>query len=236
MNRQGIFNFKQFSISHTNSSMKVGTDAVLLGSWVDVSNTKKILDIGTGCGIIALMLAQRSQANIDAIDIDSDSIEEASSNFNKSPWAKRLNAHHKSLQNYLTESTLKYDLIVSNPPFFQNSLLPEKENLKFAKHNLSLSFDELLRSSAQLLNPSGRFAVILPCDVNDQFVKLARISGLFLHKQLNFIPAPNKAANRSILIFGFSKIGQTNISSLTIRDEKRNFNKEYIQLTDDFHL
>jgi tRNA1Val (adenine37-N6)-methyltransferase len=235
MSKEELFNFKQFSISHANSSMKVGTDAILLGSWVDVSETETILEIGTGCGIIALMLAQRSNAIIDAIDIDKGSIEEAASNFKNSPWPERLHAHHVSLQNFLNDSNVKYDLIVSNPPYFQNSLLPAKENLKFAKHNVTLSYNELLRSSAQLLNPNGRFVVILPQETTGHFIKLAGSSLLFLHHQLITFPTPNKVANRSILVFGLSTIDEKRFSSLIVRHENGFYSIDYKNLTKDFH-
>jgi tRNA1Val (adenine37-N6)-methyltransferase len=235
MCRKDLFKFRQFSISHANSSMKVGTDAILLGSWVDVSEATTILDIGTGCGIIALMLAQRSRANIDAIDIDKGSIEEAALNFKNSPWPDRLHAHHASLQSFLNDSSVKYDLIVSNPPYFQNSLLPAKENLKFAKHNLTLSYNELLRASAQLLNPNGRFVVILPQETTGHFIKLAETPKLFLHHQLIVFPTPKKAANRSILVFGLSTIDEKRFSSLIVRDENGFYSFDYKNLTKDFH-
>ena len=117
MGTENNFRFKQFNISHAGASMKVGTDAILLGSWTDVSNTNKILDIGTGCGIIALMLAQRSQAIIDAIDIDKSSIDEAAINFDNSPWKGRLRSIHSSVQDFSKKTNTKYDLIVSNPPY-----------------------------------------------------------------------------------------------------------------------
>ncbi|MCD4665845.1 MAG: methyltransferase [Bacteroidales bacterium] len=116
------FHFKQFNISDENSAMKVGTDAVLLGAWTDISETNNILDVGTGSGIVATILAQRSEANIDAIDIDKGSIDDAENNFDNCPWKNRLTAIHSSLQEYVKFTSKKYDLIVSNPPFFSNSL------------------------------------------------------------------------------------------------------------------
>lgn len=235
MGKQEIFNFKQFGISHAKSSMKVGTDAILLGSWIDVSNTNTILDIGTGCGIIALMLAQRSRAKIDAIDIDKGSIEEASENFNNSQWDNRLQAIHSSLLTYQENSTLKYDLIVSNPPYFQNSLLPSTEKLKLAKHNITLSYDDLIQSTEKLLSPHGRLAVILPSESAEHFIHKAEKAKLFLSGQLSIYPSPVKAAKRMILVFGHTKIDKIKSSGLILRNENEEFTEEYKQLTGDFH-
>jgi tRNA1Val (adenine37-N6)-methyltransferase len=235
MNGQGIFSFKQFNISHTNSSMKVGTDATLLGSWVDVSNTKKILDIGTGCGIIALMLAQRSNARIDAIDIDKASIKEATSNFNNSPWPFRLHSHHTSLQSYQMAAATKYDLIVSNPPFFQNSLLPKKENLRLAKHNTALTYTELFKASVALLTTDGRLTIILPFDDSENVTELANACGLHLQQQLSIFNTSNKPAKRIILGFGLSIPIKVEVDQIVIRDLEANFTAEYRQLTEAFH-
>jgi tRNA1Val (adenine37-N6)-methyltransferase len=137
--------------------MKVGTDAVLLGAWADVSGAKSILDIGTGCGVIALMLAQRSNAVVDAVDIDEQSAKQAAENFKNSPW--KLNVFNTSIQKFEHD---RYDLIVSNPPFFSKSLLPPKAHRKLARHTESLSFAELFEAAERLLAPSGRFAIIVP--------------------------------------------------------------------------
>ena len=235
MSKQDIFRFKQFDISHARSTMKVGTDAILLGSWADVANTNTILDIGTGCGIIALMLAQRSQAKIDAIDIDRASIEEASFNFENSPWGDRLQAYHLSLQSYHENSTSKYDLIVSNPPFFQNSLLPTKEKQQIAKHNFSLSYTELVALSAKMLNPKGRFAIILPHENAGQFLNLAESLKLYLQEQLEIFPTRDKSAKRVILVFGLTEIKKKNFSDLILRNKNGAFTKGYMKLTSDFH-
>jgi tRNA1Val (adenine37-N6)-methyltransferase len=235
MSKKDIFRFKQFSISHVRSGMKIGTDAILLGSWVNTFASRTILDIGTGCGIIALMLAQRSEAMIEAIDIDKASIEEAFSNFENSPWAGQLHAHHTSLQNLCKNSTSKYDLIVSNPPYFQNSLHPSGEKLKLAKHNLTLSYDELLRSSAKLLNPGGRLAVIIPFDARDHFIKTANSLGLYLSKQLSVHSSPSRPAIRIILVFDTLNKKIFDSATLTIRTKDNAYTDEYKTLTHTFH-
>ena len=235
MYKKDLFSFKQFNISHANSSMKVGTDAVLLGSWVEVSGAKKILDIGTGCGIIALMLAQRSNARIDAIDIDKGSVKEATSNFNNSPWPSRLHSHHISLQSYQIVAKTKYDLIVSNPPFFQNSLLPKKENLRLAKHNTTLTYTELFKASISLLSADGQLTIILPFDDSDNVKALANTYGLHLQQQLSIFNTSNKPARRIILDFGLSIPIKVELDQIVIRDLEANFTAGYRQLTEAFH-
>jgi len=207
----------------------------MLGSWVDVSGTKKILDVGTGCGIVALMLAQRSNAIIDAIDIDKNSVDEATMNFKNSPWPDRLYAFHIALQNYTNHSAPKYDLIVSNPPFFQNSLLPKKENLQLAKHNTTLNYPEFIGASVSRLTNKGRLAVILPVNVSDDFVKLANSFELKLQKQLIVFPTSHKPAKRVIHVFGFSTSKTMKLNTIVIRDSNSKYTEKYRQLTKAFH-
>src|SRR5436190_6902240 len=138
------FRFKQFTIHQDKCAMKVGTDSVLLGSWVDTAQATDILDIGTGSGIIALMLAQKSFAQIDAIDVDGNACEQAEENFKSSPWMDRLHVIHQSFQDYATGTEKKYDLIVSNPPYFQDAFKPAEESKLKAKHGDLLCFAELV--------------------------------------------------------------------------------------------
>lgn len=142
--------------------MKVGTDAVLLGAWADISGAKSILDIGTGCGVIALMLAQRAaDANVAAVEIDDLSAHQAGENFKNSPFAQRLKIFHTRIQDF-KDDAVKFDLIVSNPPFFSKSLLPPNARRTIARHTEALSFDELFGAAERLLSPSGRFSIIVP--------------------------------------------------------------------------
>src|SRR5688572_22601587 len=156
------FHFKQFSVRHDRSGMKVGTDGVLLGAWVEVKNAKRLLDIGTGTGVIALMLAQRTQPNvtIDAIEIDRDAIEDASENFSSSPWSNRFTLHRGRVQEFSTSK--KFDIIVSNPPYFIDSYKPPNDQRIIARHAESLSFEDLLRVSEKLLEENGTLNVVLP--------------------------------------------------------------------------
>lgn len=215
--------------------MKVGTDAVLLGSAIDVKKTNTILDVGTGSGVIALMLAQRFAAKIDAIDIDKSSIEEAKINFRSSPWSTRLDVIHSSLQNFVKKSDKKYDLIVSNPPFFENSLESPDPKKKLSKHSNTLSHQELLICVAKLLSPKGSFEVILPYSEREKFIILALIENLYCKKELVIFPKKPKEAKRIIL--GFSKEKQKVWKSeMTIRKADNSYTDEYISLTKDFYL
>ena len=230
------FRFKQFNISDENSAMKVGTDAVLLGASVDVSETNNILDVGTGSGIVATMLAQRSKANIDAIDIDKASIEDAQNNFHNCPWKNRLTAIHSSLQEYVKITSKKYDLIVSNPPFFSNSLKSLIYARSLSKHDEELTHKELLSGVKKLINSDGRFNVILPFSQITNFKENALIENFYCSKQLIIYPKYSKPANRIILEFSQERQKYLSEAKLTIRNNDNSFTKEYTDLTREFYF
>lgn len=163
--------------------MKVGTDGVLLGAWVPVKDAQYVLDIGTGCGLVALMIAQRtSSAQIDAVEIEEASYHEAVLNAANSPWSHRLSIYHGAIQDFNPDR--RYDLIVSNPPFFRNSLKSPVASRNTARHTESLSHNALLENAARLLTPQGRLCVILPDREGLEFVARARDYGLFCLSQL----------------------------------------------------
>jgi len=231
------FRFKQFSVEHDRSSMKVGTDGVLLGVAADVDGATKILDAGTGCGVIALVLAQRCSAKITAIDIDKLSVEEAAVNFRNSPWADRLIAFNESLQAHAVFGTDQYDAIVSNPPFFQNSLKNPDEKKMRARHNDALPFDELLESSARLLMPEGSLWVTLPLTESQVFEEFAKQNGFLTEYRMLIHPKPGRAANRVIQKFTRKQHRNELVSdSLTIRNEDNTFTEAYQKLTAEFYL
>src|SRR5688572_28245976 len=186
------FHFKQFSVRHDRSGMKVGTDGVLLGAWVEVKNAKRLLDIGTGTGVIALMLAQRTQPDvtIDAIEIDPDAIEDASENFSSSPWSNRFTLHRGRVQEF---SSKKFDILVSNPPYFIDSYKPPNDQRIIARHSESLSFEDLLRVSEKLLTENGTLNVILPYTEGLQFIDLAEKSGYYCSRKWSFRTREEKA-------------------------------------------
>lgn len=230
------FQFKQFSIRDENSALKVGTDAVLLGAYINTKNSKYILDIGCGSGIIALMMAQKSNSTIDAIDIDLESVQEAKINFGNSPWSERLNAMFTSLSDYVKQSKKKYDLIISNPPFFNNSLKSPSERNNLSKHTSSLSHAELLSGVKNLLSANGVFAVIIPFDHMTSFLNMALIKGLYCLQKLIIYPTTKKPANRIILELSNNQPIKSKEDRLTIRDASGNFTEQYKTQTRDYYL
>jgi len=217
--------------------MKVGTDSVLLGAWARLQNSRHILDIGTGCGLLALMAAQRSEAQIIAIDVDQPAIETAAQNFSLSPWSSRLTALQTSLQEYSLKNTLhSYDHIISNPPYFINSLKAPEIQRSNARHTDLLPFAILAELSAGLLTDKGLLSLILPVNESEIYTQLAKVHHLFPSRQLNVIPRAGRTANRILMEFSKSEITETGIEELVIRDSSGNYTDAYQQLTRDFYL
>jgi tRNA1Val (adenine37-N6)-methyltransferase len=236
--KNSIFHFKQFSIEDSKSAMKVGTDAVLLGAWVNLKGVKRILDVGTGCGIIALMLAQRTDekvnnVHIEGIDADEQSAKQAEENLLETRWCNRVLMHHYPLQTFRSE--FKYDLIISNPPYFINSQLPPKAHRAKARHTDSLSYKELLHHSVRLLKTKGRLAVILPYEEGKLFLALAKEVGLHLHRQLSFYSRKEKPQERWLFEFSFN-LSPTKNEQLILHGEGESWSEEYKELTKEFYL
>jgi tRNA1Val (adenine37-N6)-methyltransferase len=229
------FHFKQFTIHQDKCAMKVGTDAVLLGAWVKTENESHILDIGTGTGVIALMLAQKSDAHIDAIDIDENAFHQAHNNFLISPWTARLNCMHHSFQEFSEEHTASYDLIVTNPPYFHDASKPVAESRLNARHSEALTFDELVYGVKKLLKPDGRFCVILPCKEGMEFLDKAQRKELFCHHLLRIKTKADKNEKRLIMEFGFH-FGVLTEEEIIIQEEDGSFTQDYIDLTLDYYL
>ncbi len=229
------FSFKQFNVSDKHSAMKIGTDAVLLGASVNCAKKENILDIGTGSGVIALMLAQRSEAKITGLDIHRQSIEDAKLNFSNSKWNNRLKAVHSSFQEYIDKCSESYDLIVSNPPFFTNSLKSPKEQINISKHNDLLPYEVLIAGAKQILTKNGSFSIIIPAGDYKRIIELSKSAGFFLNRQLTVFPKPSKPASRIILEFSTSKFLITN-EKLFIRNNDNSYTSEYMNLTKDFYL
>ena len=230
------FRFKQFTIQHDKSSMKVGTDAVLLGAWAEAENVSRVLDIGSGSGIISLMMAQRTDAQIVGVDIDFPSVEEARQNAESSAWKNRIHFHCTSIQQFCTkENRNLFDLIVSNPPFFVNSLKSPVENRNRSRHTDTLTFSDLINAVLHCLAENGSFAVILPYIYGKQMDNLCRKNDLFCYRKLQICPKEGKNINRLLLQFKRKKepIWQTN---LTIRDITNCYTDDYKELTKNFYL
>jgi tRNA1Val (adenine37-N6)-methyltransferase len=230
------FRFKQFTIHQDRCAMKVGTDGVLLGAWVNLENVSTILDIGTGSGLIALMLAQRTEmTRVDAIEIENEAVAQALENVSISPWKSRISIVHTSLQEFVNAGR-KYDLVVSNPPYFSNSLRAAEMKRTIARHDQKLSYSELLEGIHRLLLPEGRFGVILPAAALNSVTTLAENAGLFPHRITSVKPVPEKMANRILAEFSYSK-KEPLISEIMIEEYGRhNYSEEYIALTKDFYL
>ncbi|MCX6266535.1 MAG: methyltransferase [Bacteroidetes bacterium] len=229
------FRFRQFTVEDQQSTLRVGTDAMLLGSWANPEMAKKILDIGTGCGVLALMMAQKSTAKIDAIDIDEHSVAEARNNFLKSPWQARISAFHDSLQSFSNQSDAAYDFIITNPPYFSNSLKSPSARLSRARHDESLSLPELAHIAGCLLVAKGCFSVILPSEATQKFEVVCAGNGLYLSRKLIVYPRPGTPAKRTLLEFTKDKSGFPLTYELTILAGSGKFTPEYLALTGQFH-
>lgn len=241
----GVFRFKKFEVVNERSAMKVNTDGVLLGAAMTIRpEDRRLLDVGTGTGTIALMAAQRlagndvplNEVHIDAVDIDQASAEEAATNFKSSPWNLALTAHHASLDQFAAKSDCRYDLIFSNPPYFDDSLEAPEARRSNARHTSSgLSYRELLEFCADRLSENGRFAIVLPSDQEQSLTRYARTCGMHLHRITRVRTVPRKVPNRIIAEFSRSRCECPDDTVLTIQNEGK-YTPEYLSLTHDFYL
>ncbi len=215
--------------------MKVGTDGVLLGAWADVRDAKSILDIGTGSGIIALVMAQRSRqdAKIDAVELLEGDAGQALENVLSSPWPDKISVVNTSIQKF--DPAGKYDLIVCNPPFFSKSLLPPGQNRTSARHDLHLSHDDLIKSAGRLLSPSGKLCIILPPGEGDLFIRNAASEKIFIQLLTRFFTRAGKPQERSIMQFGFASVPLVE-NHLTLYRHDDKWTTEYKKLTEAFYL
>jgi tRNA1Val (adenine37-N6)-methyltransferase len=229
------FNFKQFSISQDKSAFKVGTDGVLLGAFADISGVVSILDIGSGTGLISIMLAQRCSAEITAIEPDRDSCLQAAGNVADCPWNERIKVVNTDLQSF-NPGEEKFDLIVTNPPYFIHSLKNPDQRKSAARHSDSLTSDEILKGVAKFMKEEGSLQLILPYAEGNIFIAEANRYGLYCNSILKIRPLPSSDIRR--LILKFSKIQRKPVESfLTIEHGRRHeFTEEYINLTKDFYL
>jgi len=233
-----VFQFKQFSVKQDKTAMKVGTDGVLLGSWAPVHhNPFSALDIGAGTGIIALMLAQRTQAvQIDALEIDEDAYEQAVENFENSPWGDRLFCFHAGLDEFIEEPEDEYDLIVSNPPFYAEDYKTDNEQRDLARFQDAMPFEELVEAADLLLSENGIFALIIPFREEEKFIVLAKEFELYPIKITRVKGTPKSEIKRSLLAFSRNETSEIEIDELIIEIDRHVYTPEYIELTKDFYL
>jgi tRNA1Val (adenine37-N6)-methyltransferase len=230
------FRFKRFTVVQNLCTHKVGTDGVLLGAWVKLrGEDKSILDIGTGCGVIALMLAQKSTPDtfVDAVEIEAMDVQQARENVSLSPWEEKITIHHTALQHFFPEK--QYDLIASNPPYFMNSLLPAEEKRSQARHTLQLSHEDLLDHSTRLLKKEGRLAVILPYLEGLRFIGLASRFQLIPLRRTNFRTRPHKRVERLLLELGYSGEPEQD-TEIILYSEGEVWSDDYRKVTADFYL
>ena len=234
MGREKVFKFKQFAVVNDRSAMKVGTDGVLLGAWCPVDGAQRVLDVGTGCGVIALMVAQRNPtAVIDAIDIDHDAIEEATVNLGHSPWSERLTAIEGDFNEWTTGES--YDLIVSNPPYFTGGVLPEGDSRTTARHTASLSYRQLIEGASRLLTADGILAFISPTDAEGDIIEAATFASMPVRHVTRVIPVEGADAKRTLWLLSRRDMPYRE-DTLTIAHADGSFTSEYIGLTRAFYL
>ncbi len=217
--------------------MKVGTDGVLLGAWAPVDhNPQTILDIGAGTGLIALMLAQRSNAEqIDALEIDEDAYEQAVENFESSPWADRLFCFHAALEEFADDPDVPYDLIVSNPPFYSEDYFPDDEQRRKARFTEAMPFEDLVRDVNVLMDDDGIFAAIIPYSEEHKFIGIAKSSSLFPVKITRVRGNADTPVKRSLI--AFSRCAKDIVTDeIAIEVSRHVYTDEYIALTSDFYL
>ena len=230
------FFFKKFGLFHHRSTMKIGTDAILLARWVEVSENDDVLDIGTGCGLIPLMLAQKGIKTADAVEIDKDSYEEAAQNFSNSAWNSRIAAINDDIKQYADVCTKKYDLVVSNPPFFFGDNIPEKAKKGLARHTNTLSYSDLLASVKKVMKTDGRFALVLPARESATFLQEAENQGFFLEKEMKIVPIEGKEANRINMQLVVNQVDKTESETFVLRHPDHSFTKEYKDFLKDYYL
>lgn len=217
--------------------MKIGTDAVLLGAWCGLENNPfSVLDIGAGTGVLSLMLAQRSNAElIDAIEINDSAYEQCVDNFEQSPWGDRLFCYHASLNQLTEEIEDKYDLIISNPPFYSEDYKTENESRDLARFSDAMPFENLIESVSILLSENGIFSVIIPFKEEKTFIDLASKAGLHPNKILRVKGNSSSEIKRSLIAFSFRE-SEFIIDELIIETARHQYTQDYINLTKDFYL
>jgi len=228
------FRFKQFRVHHDRSTMKVGTDAIALGAWAQCQQPNRILDVGTGCGLIALMLAQRfPDAIVDAVEPDAPSAEQAGQNFADSPWSRRLRCRPSDIQQFHADSP--YDLMVCNPPFFHSGPISPQSARAAARHAITLTGDDLVTVATRLLSASGSLGVVLPSESEPAAIASAQAAGLF-PRHCCRIRGRAQSPIRRVLLQLTRESGACRRDELTIEHRRHEYTPAWAALTADFLL
>lgn len=231
------FYFKEFTVQQASDTMMVGTDGVLLGAWAATNDAKKVLDIGTGTGLIALMMAQRlPDADIHAVEISEASCTLAKKNFAQSPWENRLQLFSSAIQDFAVFTDHRYDLIVSNPPFFSGGTFSSNANKNLMRHTVRLPNGDLLNAVRKLLTPEGKFALILPYLEGLRFREMAKNYHLYCHKMTEVLPTKDKSTERVLMEFGFNEATPVEDSLVVETDKRHHYTEDYVALTKAFYL
>jgi tRNA1Val (adenine37-N6)-methyltransferase len=235
--RRNGFTFKQFFVAHDRCAMKIGTDGILLGAWAPIARVKRILDIGTGSGLLALMLAQRTEESvaIDAVELDADAAAQAVENVAESPWAARVQVHAADVQQWITEENSRYDLIISNPPYYQQGVecaTPQREQ---ARYTTTLDHTTLLNCAASAITEDGFFCVVLPEDIGNAFTELALSMGWHLRLRTDVAETELRLPHRVLMAFS-PRAGECYSDRLIIRGPEQQYSEGYTALTQAFYL
>ena len=231
------FRFKQFTIYQDKCAMKVGTDGVLLGAWSDVGSGGKMLDVGTGTGLIALMIAQRSPAgSLWAVENEESALEQAKLNIDNSPFSDRITLVNSSFQLFARQTAIRFDLIVSNPPFFSDSLLPPVKQRAEARHSVTLTLEELLYSCRSCLAESGILSLILPYSRSNELEKLCEKYAFHLKRKTIVYPLRNTTPKRILVELTSKQTSRPVTRSLVIEESRHHYTKDFTELVRDFYL
>ncbi len=234
--KNSVFHFQQFTMLHHESTMPIGTDALLLGAWAPAdSSVQSVLDVGCGCGVVGLIIAQRAKnAKVTFVELDKNSIQEAEKNGSNSPWSTRLHYYHGSIQEYTTSTTERFDLIVANPPYFENSLKSPVATRTQSRHTDTLPFEELLDVVTVLLSEQGKFSMVLPYSSSIRIEELAKKRHLFVTEKYIVLPTIKKEPNRVLLLI--ERVPRNlKEDTLILRNENNEYTQAYKELTKHFH-
>lgn len=235
--RRNGFTFKQFFVAHDRCAMKVGTDGILLGAWAPVADVKRVLDIGTGSGLLALMLAQRTDESviIDAVELDATAAEQAQENILQSPWAHRVTVHCEDVVQWVPRQTVRFDLIISNPPYYEQGVecaTPQREQ---ARYTTTLDHQTLLANATECITEEGFFCVVLPEHIGNTFTQQALSMGWHLRLRTDVAETEARLPHRVLLAFS-PQAGECFSDRMVIRGSDQRYSESYTALTQAFYL